>query len=188
MKEQWKWIKGYEKKYEISNTGKIRHTSNRLVKRELSLKNSKGSYFSVRLYDGKKWHTKRIHRLVYETFKETIPKGYHIHHIDANKQNNRLDNLQMLSASEHAKIAAHHPNTYKAMVARNRFCQKHILQYSLDNEFLKEYINAQEAGRVTNVCSRNILQVASKDAYGKNKRIRKQAGGYIWKFKKGVIK
>lgn len=32
------------------------------------------------------------------------------------------------------------------------------------------------------VCQRNILQVANKEPYNKNGKIRKQAGGFIWKF------
>lgn len=183
MVEEWKWIKGFEGAYSISNTGKIRHKS-----REMSVKNSKGWYLTVRLYDGEIWHTKRIHRLVYETFVGEIPKGYHIHHIDENKQNNNLDNLKMLSSKEHLSISANKPSTYASMVYRNKYGQKHILQFSLDGKFIKEYISACEASKVTGVCSRNITQVAKKEPFNKSGSCRKQAGGYIWRFKgEGVV-
>jgi hypothetical protein len=48
-------------------------------------------------------HT-RIHRLVWETQKGKIPKGYDIHHIDGNKLNNHIDNLQCLPHTEHLSM------------------------------------------------------------------------------------
>lgn len=189
MKEEWKWIKGFEGLYEISNTGKIRHTSSKYIQREMSMKNSKGWYLTVRLFDGNKWHTKRVHRLVYETFAGEIPNDFHIHHIDENKQNNRLTNLMLLSKSDHMKLTANKPSAYEAMVNKNRFGQKHILQFTLDGKFVQEHINAKEAEKVTGVCSRNINQVANKAPYNARGSIRKQAGGFIWKYKeKGVVK
>lgn len=47
---------------------------------------------------------KTIHRLVYEETYGIIPEGYVIHHIDENKLNNDISNLQMLTPSEHASI------------------------------------------------------------------------------------
>ena len=184
MTEEWKCIKGFEGAYSISNTGKIRHKS-----REMSVKNSKGWYLTARLYDGKIWHTKRIHRLVYETFVGAIPKDHHVHHIDGNKQNNRIDNLMILPISDHMKITANDPQNYAAMVYKNKFCQKHIMQYTLDGRFVKEYINAFEAGKATGICHRNISQVATKEPFNKRTgAYRKQAGGYIWRFKgEGVV-
>lgn len=189
MEEQWKWIKGYEGIYQISNLGRLKSFLCYKQGKICSVKNSKGWYLTISLRKGKNNVTKRIHRLVYEAFVGKIPKGYHIHHVDGNKQNNNVANLMMLSAREHLKISAHKPSTYAAMVNKNRFGQKHILQFTLNGKFVHEYINAQEAGRATGVCSRNIIQVANKDPYNAKGSIRKQAGGFIWKIKeKGVIK
>ena len=46
----------------------------------------------------------RLHRYIWEKYNGEIPKGYHIHHKDKNKFNNNIDNLIMLSASEHEKL------------------------------------------------------------------------------------
>lgn len=43
-----------------------------------------------------------------------------------------------------------------------------------------------EASYLTDVCQRNILQVCNKTEFLKG-RYRKQAGGYIWKFKNETI-
>lgn len=43
----------------------------------------------------------RLHRLIWEAHNGEIPKGYDIHHIDGNKLNNAIENLQCLPHSEH---------------------------------------------------------------------------------------
>jgi hypothetical protein len=49
---------------------------------------------------------KLLHRLVYEKFIGIIPDNYDIHHIDGNRLNNEIYNLQCLSHSEHIKLHA----------------------------------------------------------------------------------
>lgn len=48
-------------------------------------------------------HKGRVHRIVWETFNGEIPTGYHIHHIDHNRQNNKLSNLECVNGSEHIR-------------------------------------------------------------------------------------
>lgn len=52
------------------------------------------------------WCHGRIHQIVYCLFNELsrIPKGYVVHHIDKNKQNNALSNLKLVTHKEHADI------------------------------------------------------------------------------------
>ena len=46
-----------------------------------------------------------LHHLVWEKhYNKKVPKGYHIHHKDENKTNNDINNLQLMSASEHMKL------------------------------------------------------------------------------------
>ena len=45
-----------------------------------------------------------IYILVYEIFNGKRPKGMSIHHIDGDKLNDRLDNLQLLTNAEHCAI------------------------------------------------------------------------------------
>lgn len=47
---------------------------------------------------------KRLHVYVWEYYNGSIPNGYHIHHKDFDKNNNELDNLMLISASEHSKL------------------------------------------------------------------------------------
>lgn len=43
----------------------------------------------------------RLHRLVWEQANGAIPHGYHIHHIDGDRNNNQIDNLALLKGTEH---------------------------------------------------------------------------------------
>src|SRR5574343_1477154 len=48
---------------------------------------------------------KRVHRLVYEAFNGPIPAGLQINHIDGNKKNNAISNLEAVTQSENFKHA-----------------------------------------------------------------------------------
>ena len=102
MEEIWKDIKDFEGIYQISNMGRLKSLK-RGRGRILSQTNSKGGYFSVVLAYGSKKRSTRIHRLVYEAFVGNIPKGHklHVHHINHNKQDNRLENLKLVTTKEH---------------------------------------------------------------------------------------
>lgn len=43
-----------------------------------------------------------MHRYVWEYYRGTIPDGYDIHHIDHNRENNNIDNLELYTKAEHA--------------------------------------------------------------------------------------
>ena len=60
-----------------------------------------GYYLCATADDGKR---KRMHVYVWEYFNGPVPKGYHIHHIDGDKSNNNIKNLQLLLAMEHEKL------------------------------------------------------------------------------------
>lgn len=48
---------------------------------------------------------KPLHHLVWEKhYNKKVPKGYQIHHKDKNKTNNDINNLELISASEHTRL------------------------------------------------------------------------------------
>lgn len=47
---------------------------------------------------------KRLHRYVWEKYNGEIPKGYDVHHIDHDKNNNDISNLRMMTQCEHMRL------------------------------------------------------------------------------------
>lgn len=89
MEEQWK---RYYKNYSVSNLGRIRNDNTNNI-RKLT-KNSYG-YLRTNITDRKNTHKEiKIHRAVAELF---IPNPYNypqVNHIDGNKENNCVTNLE----------------------------------------------------------------------------------------------
>ena len=191
MIERWKDVKGFEGLYKVSNFGNIMHKSKGAWK-ILKNTNSKGDYLSVKLKsnNGSIKYT-RIHRIVAETFIPNPLNLPQVNHIDMNKQNNRVDNLEWCSHRENIKKAIElKPSIILGIIKYNKFERpKKIFQYSLEGEYIDCYNTAVEAQQKTGVCKRNILQCANKEPFNKNGGIRKQAGGFVWTFeKKEVVK
>lgn len=64
--------------------------------------NSEGYYAITSVKEGN--CGKLLHRLIYEDEVGPIPDGYHVHHINHNKIDNSIENLQALSLSEHSRL------------------------------------------------------------------------------------
>lgn len=113
MQEIWKDIPNYEGLYQASNFGRIKsiqyfnHANNKIYPREKILKpilNEKG-YCRVDLSKSGESKRHRVHRLVAKTF---LPNPYNlleVNHIDGNKQNNNVNNLEWCSRSHNMKEA-----------------------------------------------------------------------------------
>lgn len=182
--EHWKPIEGYEGQYEASDLGNIRSYVKEENGKLLSAKNQYGNYLTVVLTDknGNR-STKRVHILVAKAFLGEIPKGYHVHHKDGNRQNNTVNNLEIIHPKKHYReTLAMHPDMTSDFAYRAKYeVPRTILMFDLDGNYLASFPSAAMAERITGVCNRNISQVASHAEYSKGKT-RKQAGGFVWKY------
>ena len=99
LKEEFRPVPGYEGYYEVSNFGNVKSLTNDKI-----LKPCLGSrgYYMVRVYKDNKGNTMSIHVLVAMAFLGHKPDGYKIvvDHIDNNKLNNHVSNLQLISNRE----------------------------------------------------------------------------------------
>lgn len=186
VKEEWKWVKNFDGLYQVSNFGRIKSFKKTKEGYILSNQNINGDYLRVVLNNTKTEQRRSIaiHVLVTEHFIGERPRGYHVHHKDGNKQNNVVSNLEYIHPKNHRKETEKIcPQIVTGIVNYNRYEKpRKIQQYSLDGMLLAEYTNGEIASRMTGICQRNILQVAGKVAFNKRGNIRKQAGGYVWKY------
>lgn len=92
----WKKIDGFGN-YSISDDGMVRNDDTMYILKQHQ--NNKG-YFMVNLWRNNKGHWRTIHRLLAMAFIPNTEGKMCINHIDGNKQNNKLDNLEWCTHSE----------------------------------------------------------------------------------------
>lgn len=110
MNEIWKSIKNYERLYEISNLGKVKSLPKKWTCGKHKIVHKKddtilkygidgNGYCIVVLCKNRKPKTFKISHLVWDYFGDRLRNGrkLQVDHIDNNKQNDRIDNLQLLT-------------------------------------------------------------------------------------------
>lgn len=97
--EEWKSVAGYEGIYEVSNWGRVRTSLNinfghYKPGKVFNLHLGKNGYFMVGLWRDKKRVPTTVHSLVLETFVSPRPTGMVCRHLDGDRTNNAVNNLQ----------------------------------------------------------------------------------------------
>lgn len=137
--EQWKQVKNYEM-YEISSYGRVRKNYQNEKSKILKFDVINGGYLRVTLSkDGK---TKRfvVHRLVAQHFLDN-PNNYpEINHIDNNRANNHLDNLEWCTPLMNAQ--------HRDAQERHTPCKK-VYQFDKNGNLVGVYRSTREASRKT---------------------------------------
>lgn len=104
MIEKWKDISGYEGYYQVSTFGRVRAMGHKYQRKGvyiLALHENNGyGYLLADLHKDNKYKSVAVHRLVAETFIPNPEKLAEVNHIDGNKQNNNVDNLEWVSRSQ----------------------------------------------------------------------------------------
>ncbi len=109
--EEWRDIKGYEGRYAISSTGRVktveRHKSDGRYQAEAIRKTEYDSngYEFVLLYDNEGYRRHSVHTLVAKAFIDNPCEKSQVNHIDGNKKNNVVDNLEWVTCSENQRHA-----------------------------------------------------------------------------------
>lgn len=101
MEEIWKSYKTKQADIEISNFGNVRGNKwhGKVFTPDVVFVAETGPFKGRRCIGST---ANRIYLLEWIVFNGPVPKGYCIHHIDGNKSNDRLDNLQLMTSGEHS--------------------------------------------------------------------------------------
>ena len=113
MQEIWKDIKGFEGMYQVSNLGRVRSVDRfdsigRLQKGNIkAIRDNGKGYKVVQMYKDNKPKICYIHRLVATAFIDNPDNKPEVHHIDSDRSNNKLENLQWVTSKENNNFPEH---------------------------------------------------------------------------------
>ena len=102
LKVEWKLIEGFDRIYSVSNYGEVRNNkTGRLMKPR---KNEKG-YLHIGLTTNGKQKNMRVHRLVAQAFIPNPENKLQVNHIDFNRENNCVSNLEWVTNQENTQYS-----------------------------------------------------------------------------------
>lgn len=181
MEELWKDVVGFEGLYKVSNMGNILRmpkTTARLVygdihygAKMLSTNTyDKDGYIKTALRKNKKRYYFRVHRLVAEAFLDNPENKPVVNHIDGNKKNNVLTNLEWATISENTK----HGFSHLGRKPTDGGTSRKVAQYDLDGNLLFVYPSIKDAADKNNIRNTTIWNAIQKNATSQKK--------YKWKY------
>lgn len=200
--EEWKNIKGTEGLYQISTLGRVKSLRKNIILKPsiVAKRNNKQGYQIVHI----KYKQYYIHRLVAEAFIPNTKNLPQVNHIDGNKLNNNVKNLEWVTAKENIKHAYKTGLMGKDISEKKRTWGKFLgKKYGNKNTIFKEkwfkekykdvtcrdVIQMNKDGKVLKIWK--IISLASKKLKIDKANItsccrgrRLSAGGYVWKYKK----
>lgn len=122
--EIWKTIEDFPD-YQISNYGNVKSLKfgkEKIMKQEID----KGNYRRIELFKNGKSKTFKVHRLVYFTFNPDSDKSLEINHINEDKGDNRLENLELCTHIYNINYGTHKEREIKTK-RRKRIIKHYIL-------------------------------------------------------------
>lgn len=204
-KEEWKDVENYEGLYQVSNLGKVKSLKDNNGKpREKIMKQekTKNGYLRIMLCKNGKRERFLVHRLVAQAFLENPSNLPCVNHIDENKENNQVDNLEWCTYQynltygtcqqrrvENTDWKVKVANTdYKAIVVKIDYkaigrknaekLSRQVFQYTLDGELVAIWQSTRECGRngfnlgAVAACCRNCFNREGNNVYK----------GFIWSY------
>ena len=179
MREEiWKDIEGWEGKYQVSNMGNVKSlertvwngrgyfkTSERILKPG----KDRDGYLIVQLSKEGKVKACKVHRLVSQAFIPNPDNLPQVNHIDENKENNHVDNLEWVTCRENANHG-----TRNQRVAEKE--SKPIIGIDKVTGLIVEFQSAREAERQLGINNSSIIKCCKGKRY-------KSCGGFQWYYK-----
>ena len=179
-------VKDFED-YTIDETGNVFSIrKNKYLKQTIN----RNGYCKVTLQKDKYRKMFSVHRLVAQAYLKNYSNTLQVNHINGIKTDNRVENLEMVTAKENMQKAveiglfdkckeiqrknAIKNNLGKYHILASESAKKRVAKYDKNNNLIQVYNSIAEASRKNNI---NITSI-SYSANGK----RKTGGGYIWHF------
>ena len=157
MIEEFRDLPNYEGIYQVSNLGRIKSLARKsLIGRVLKEKILKpflvgGGYLSVSLHKEGKQYNKQAHKLVAIAFLNHTPNGNKIvvDHIDNDKTNNKLSNLQLISNRENLSKDKKGCSSKYTGVSWNKSVNKWVANITINGKvkYLGYYTEELEAAK-----------------------------------------
>lgn len=152
MVEEYRFIKGYEKDYMVSNTGKIKSFKNKKCIYLKILYNHKG-YPQVSLFLSSQKKSKRIHRLVAEAFIPNPDDKPQVNHINGIKTDNRVENLEWCTNRDNIIHAYKNGLIKRPLILKS---QKMVQEINDNGEIIQIFKSIEDASRLTNISAAAI--------------------------------
>ena len=164
LKEIWHNVKGYEGLYLISTYGRVLSAPRNGTKLEWHIlaPHFVGGYVQYELSKSNKTKAYKAHRLVAEAFLPNPERKREVNHIDGDKHNNKLENLEWSTSSENQLHASY-------ILGKGL---KAVKQLSKDGELVKVWRSIKEASL--------SLGIDKSDISNASRGKRLSAGGYKW--------
>jgi len=163
MNEEWKDVVGYKGLYKVSNLGRVKSLDRRGyikaiasfgIRKERILKpciNARG-YLHVSLCENGGQKTRRIHQLVAESFLNhtRFGRGLVINHIDFNKFNNNVSNLEIITIRENSNLKHIKSSSKYVGVSKRKSCKKWVSRITIGKKtkhlgYFKNELEASKA-------------------------------------------
>lgn len=166
--ELWKDI-NKASNYEVSNYGNIRNKTTQYV---LKWRICKTGYYqvSIKFDDTGKFKNAYVHRLVAEAWIDNPSNKVSVNHIDGNKANNTVDNLEWMTYKEQQN------HRTEVLNKKNIGSSKKVGQYSKNGNLICIYDSVEQAAAAFNKSRVNI------DNAIHHRKNQQTAYGYIWKY------
>lgn len=179
--KKWKPINGYEGFYEVSSDGYVKSLTRevphylggvKVIKEKILKPSKRNGYLAVTLWIEGKSKTFNIHRLVAENHLVNHSFRPYVNHIDGNKTNNMIDNLEWVTALENSTHALSNGLFTPIKVDDKKIIK--IAHKNLKGELIKIFTSIRQAEKETKA-SRTTISLVCKG-------LRKTSGGFKWEF------
>jgi uncharacterized FAD-dependent dehydrogenase len=174
VKEMWKDIKDFEGLYQVSSLGNIKNIkTNRVFNGYIQ----NTGYPTVTLKN-KKYS---IHRLVALAFIDNPLQKPQVNHIDSDRTNNKVENLEWCTHSEnmqHAFKVGAMDNAIKKLI-KNKIRAKKVAQYDLSDNLIAIHKGSVD---ITNKLKKEGIKISHRNVRKVCQGERHKAGGFVWKY------